>query len=176
MKQSMLKAVALTAMAMAVPAVQAADWNTIHTIESVNIAASPEEAWAAVSRWNALESWCPVFVKTEITGGGAGVGSVRAITIKDGPTFTEELLLLDSDTMTYRYKIIESPLPFVDYTSTVKVRSIGGGNSQILWVGSYKRRDGDSTSPAAGDMAAEQLLTGVYKTCLSNAKKMLQAQ
>ena len=38
-------------------------------------------------------------------------GAVRKLTIKDGPSFTEELLAFDEGTHSYRYRIVESPLP-----------------------------------------------------------------
>ncbi len=123
--------------------------------------------------WDALESWCPAFVKTEIQSGGNDIGSVRAITLKDGPTFTEELLASDSAARTYRYKIVDSPLPIIEYVSTVKV--IGAGNkSSIIWVSSYKRRAEDHTNPETNDQAMLNLVGGLYKACLGNAKTVAE--
>jgi len=47
------------------------------------------------------------------------VGAVRKLTIKDGPTFTERLVAFDAAHHSYRYKIVESPLPFTGYVSTI---------------------------------------------------------
>lgn len=148
-------------------------WNTLQTVESINVNASPDATYAVVSKWDALESWCPAFVKTEIQSGGNDVGSVRAITLKDGPTFTEELLASDSAARTYRYKIIDSPLPIIEYVSTVKV--IGAGNkSSIIWVASYKRRAEDHSNTETNDQAMLNLVGGLYKACLGNAKKVAE--
>ena len=149
-------------------------WSTLNTYESIAVNASPEQAFAVVSKWDALESWCPAFVKTEIVSGGNDVGSVRAITLKDGPTFTEELLALDKSGLSYKYKIIDSPLPIVEYVSTVRVVSAGGQTS-IVWLATYKRRAKDNPTAEQNDAAMMNLVGGLYKACLGNAKKVAEA-
>lgn len=147
-------------------------WSTLNSYESVSVDAPAAKAFAVVSKWNALESWCPVFVKTEILGGGNGVGSIRAITIKDGPTFTEELLAADASS--YKYKIIDSPLPLVDYVSSMRVLSMGPNKSEIVWLSSYKRRAKDGATAENDDAAVMKLIGGVYKACLGNAKRLAE--
>lgn len=147
-------------------------WNTLNTYVSVDVDAPAAKAYAVVSKWNALESWCPAFVKTEIVSGGTAVGSVRAITLKDGPTFTEELLA--SGDSSYRYKIIESPLPIVEYDSTVRVVPLGATKSSIIWLSSYKRRAKDNPTKESDDAAMMNLVGGLYKACLGNAKQVAE--
>ena len=148
-------------------------WNTLQTVETINVNASPDATYAVVSKWDALESWCPAFASTVIESGGTEVGSVRAITLKDGPTFTEELLASDPAGRSYRYKIIDSPLPIVEYVSTVRV--IGSGSkSSIIWVSSYKRRAADNPTAESDDQAMLNLVGGLYKACLGNAKKVAE--
>ena len=154
-------------------AVQGEDgWPRLNIHESITVQATPEQAFAVVSRWDALQSWCPAFVSTEIRGGGTAVGSVRAVTLNDGPTFTEELLALDPKALSYRYRIIESPLPIVDYTSTVKVLE-AGGQTHVVWSSSYKRRAKDNPTPEQDDAAMLKLVGGLYKACLANARKVI---
>ncbi|MFO1320649.1 MAG: SRPBCC family protein [Burkholderiales bacterium] len=149
-------------------------WNTLNTYVTVEVNAPAAKAFGVVSKWDALESWCPAFVKTEIVSGGTAVGSVRAITLKDGPTFTEELL--SADDSSYRYKIIESPLPIVEYDSTVRVVALGSDKSAIVWLSSYKRRAKDNPTKESDDAAMMNLVGGLYKACLGNAKKVAEGR
>jgi mxaD protein len=151
-------------------------WSTLNTYASVTVNAPPARAWAVVSRWDALQSWCPAFEKTEIVSGGTAVGSIRALTVVKGPTFTEELLAVDPSAMTYLYKIVESPLPIVEYVSGVRVVSVAPGTSEIIWVGSYKRRAKDNPGPDANDEAMMKFIGGLYDACLGNAKKVAEAK
>lgn len=150
-------------------------WSTLNTYESVTVNATPAAAFAVVSKWEALESWCPAFSKTTIISGGNAVGSVREITLKDGPSFTEELLATDKAELSYKYKIIDSPLPIVDYQSTVRVVSAGGQTS-IVWLSSYKRRARENPSPEQGDAAMMNLVGGLYRACLGNARKVAESR
>ena len=152
-----------------------ASWNTLNTYESIAVAAPAAKTFGVVARWDALETWCPAFAKTEIQSGGNNVGSVRAITLKDGPTFTEELLALDKAGRSYKYKIIESPLPIVEYVSTVRVFDMGD-RSEIVWLASYKRRAKDNATAESDDAAMMNLVKGLYKACLGNAKKVAEGK
>lgn len=151
-------------------------WSTLNTYASVTVNAPPARAWAVVSRWDALQSWCPAFEKTEIVSGGVAVGSIRALTVVKGPTFTEELLVSDPAKMTYMYKIVESPLPIVEYVSGVRVVSVAEGTSDIIWVGSYKRRAKDNPGPEVNDEAMMKFIGGLYNACLANAKKVAEGK
>lgn len=172
-----LKTLLAAALAAAAGSALADDaWSTLNTYESVTVNAPPARAWATVNRWDALQSWCPAFEKTEIVSGGTDVGSVRAITLANGPTFTEELLALDGPGMSLRYKIIDSPLPIVEYVSGMRVVSVAKGTSEIIWYSSYKRRAKDNPGPDANDEAMQKLVGGLYKACLANAKKVAEGK
>src|SRR5439155_19358565 len=91
---------------------------TLRVTESVEIKAPIDEVWATVRDFDSLNKWHPGFASDELVSGGNGkVGAVRKLTIKDGPTFTERLLAFDAAHHSYRYKILESPLPFTGYAS-----------------------------------------------------------
>ncbi|MEO8038923.1 MAG: SRPBCC family protein [Betaproteobacteria bacterium] len=151
-------------------------WSTLNSYETVTVNAPAERAWETINHWDALQSWCPAFEKTEIVSGGTAVGSIRAITLDKGPTFTEELLAVDPDARTMQYKIVDSPLPIVEYVSGMRVVSLGKDESAIIWYGSYKRRTKDNPGPDANDDAMMKLVGGLYKACLGNAKKVAEAK
>ncbi|HEY4647151.1 MAG TPA: SRPBCC family protein, partial [Steroidobacteraceae bacterium] len=96
-------------------------------------------------------------------------------TIKDGPTFTEELLAFSEKDHSYQYRIIESPLPLQDYVSTVSVAKGKDGKTVVTWVGNFKRKNpADNPPEAESDAGAVDLIKGVYQGGLANLKKQLE--
>ena len=149
---------------------------TIRVSETVEIKAPIDKVWATVSDFDSLNKWHPGFASDELVSGGNGkVGAVRKLTIKDGPTFTERLLAFDAAHHSYRYKIIESPLPFTGYVSTISVRPGPAGMTKVIWSGSCKRKNSADNPPEAeSDAGVTKLLKGVYRGGLDNLKKMLE--
>ena len=148
----------------------------LRVVESVEIKASPEKVWATIKDFDSLNKWHPGFSADEIvSGGNNAIGSVRKLTVKDGPSFTEKLLAFDDSGRSFRYRIIESPLPITHYVSKVTVRSAGGGMTKVIWSGTFMRKNtADSPPEAESDAGAIKLIKGVYRGGLDNLKKMLE--
>jgi hypothetical protein len=49
-----------------------------------------------------------------------------------------------------------------------------GSKSSIIWVASYKRRAADNPTAESDDQAMLNLVGGLYKACLGNAKKVAE--
>lgn len=145
--------------------------------ETIEIKAPLARVWAAIKDYDKLPSWHPGFAKDEIIKGTNNTpGAVRALTIKDGPTFTEELLAFSDKDHSYRYRIIESPLPLQDYVSTISVGPGKDGTTIVTWVGNFKRKNpGDNPPEAESDAGAIKLITDVYRGGLANLKKQLES-
>ena len=146
----------------------------LHVTETVEIKAPVDKVWAAVRDFDSLNKWHPGFASDELVSGSNNtVGAVRKLTIKDGPSFTERLLAFDAAHHSYRYQIVESPLPVSDYVSTITVRPGPGGTTKVIWRGSCKRKNTSDNPPEAeSDAGVEKLLRGVYRGGLDNLKKM----
>ncbi|MDB6087469.1 MAG: hypothetical protein JWN85_253 [Gammaproteobacteria bacterium] len=144
--------------------------------ESVQIKAPVDRVWAVAKDFDSLNKWHPGFSKDEVVKGTNNTpGAVRALTIKGGPTFTEELLAFNDATHTYRYKIIESPLPLRDYVATFSVKPGKDGTTKVTWVGKFKRKNPAENPPdAENDAAAVKLITGVFQGGLANLKRLLE--
>ena len=149
---------------------------TLKVVESVEIKAPVDKVWATIKDFDSLNKWHPGFAKDEIVSGGDNkVGSVRKLTIKDGPSFTEELLAFDGAKHAMRYKIVESPLPITGYVSSISVHAGSNGMTKVVWSGSFKRKNTDANPPEAeSDAGAIKLVKGVYRGGLDNLKKMLE--
>jgi mxaD protein len=148
---------------------------TLKVVKTVNIQAPVDKVWDTIKDFDSLNKWHPGFARDEIVKGDNNKpGAVRKLTVKDGPSFTEELLAFDPATHSYRYRIIESPLPLRDYVSHISVKSDGKGGSKVTWSGTFKRKSASATPPEAeNDAAAVKLITGVYEGGFANLKKML---
>jgi mxaD protein len=149
---------------------------TIRVTETVEIKAPIDKVWATVRDFDSLHKWHPGFASDELLSGGNGkVGAVRKLTIKDGPVLTEKLVAYDAAHHSYRYKILESPLPFTGYASTISVRTGPSGLTRVTWSGSCTRKNpADNPPEAESDAGVRKLVKGVYRGGLDNLKKMLE--
>ena len=169
-----LAAIVLLAVSVSGNAAFADPPKTLKVVKSVNIAAPVDKVWDALKDFDSLNKWHPAFAQDELVKGANNVpGAVRKLTVKDGPSFTEELLAFDAAKHTYKYRIIESPLPVRDYVSHITVSPGPKGGSHVTWSGTFKRKSTSETPPEAeNDDAANKLITGVYEGGLANLKKM----
>lgn len=149
----------------------AAAGGMITSTKYVEIKAAGSKVWNIVKDFDGLHKWHPAFSNDVLTKGGNGqVGAVRAITLKDGPTFTEELLAYSDENTNYKYKIIESPLPLDNYVSEMRV-SPRGPVTMVTWTGTYMRKAGAKETEAD----IKNLIDGAYEAGLRNVKNMAEA-
>ncbi|HEY5101477.1 MAG TPA: SRPBCC family protein [Steroidobacteraceae bacterium] len=167
----------LALVALAAPwTVLAAAPKTLKVVETVEVSAPVAKAWATVKDFDSLDKWHPGFSKDEIVKGANNkAGAVRSLTVKGGPTFTEQLISFSGKSHSYRYKITdESALPIHDYKSTISVTAGKDGGSVVTWTGWFKRKNtSDSPPDAESDAGVIKFITGVYRGGLDNLKKML---
>jgi mxaD protein len=170
--------VVLALVALAAPwAVLAEAPKTLRVVETVEIKAPAAKVWATIKDFDSLNTWHPGFAKDEIIKGtNDKVGAVRQLTVKDGPTFTEQLLAYTPKSHSFKYKIIDpSPLPIIGYSSTVSVKAGTGGVTVVTWSGWFKRKNAAENPPdAESDAGVTKFVTGVYRGGLDNLKKMIE--
>ncbi len=144
--------------------------------EVIQVKAEPAKVWNFLKRFDGLKDWHPLFSGSEIVSGKDGqLGAIRLLTIKDGPSFTEELLAVNEPAMAFTYSVIESPLPLDRYLSTMSVKPDGAGGSIVTWVGQFSRKNPRANPPEAeGDAAVLGLITGAYQAGLQNLKKIME--
>jgi len=168
----------LALVAMAAPwAVLADAPKTLKVVETVEIKAPVTKVWATIKDFDSLDKWHPGFAKDEIVKGSNNkVGAVRSLTVKGGPTFTEELLAFSTKSYSFKYKITdETSLPIHRYSATISVKAGKDGTSVVTWSGSFKRKNTTDNPPEAeSDAGVIKFITGVYRGGLDNLKKMLE--
>ena len=142
--------------------------STLNSYQTVDVAAPADKVWNYIKDFDALPKWEPVFSSDMIISGESNVvGAVRTLTVKDGPSFDEELLAMDDATRSLTYKIIDpSVLPLTDYVSTLKVISTGEKTSAIIWNSTYVNKPDSKMKDA--DLI--KFIDGVYRAGLDTVK------
>lgn len=150
----------------------------LHVSKSVEVDASASAVWDKAKNFDGLNTWHPAVESDKIVEGGNNkVGAVRVLTLKGGGTIKEKLLAYDANAHSFKYAILEGVLPVSDYTSTLKVESLGKDKSKVTWSGDFKRKDtGDKPADNANDKTATDTMAGVYTAGLDNLKKLAEAK
>ena len=168
-------AIALLAFVALLPGVSFADDRPLLVVaEMIEVKAAPADVWNLVKRFDGLVNWHPAFSGSPLVKGrNDQVGAVRALTLKDGPTFTEELIALNEQGMAYTYDIVESPLPIDHYQASLTVKGNGVGGSTVTWIGTFKRKNPrDNVPEGESDAGTIKLISGAYQAGLQTVKKM----
>ena len=96
--------------------------------DSVDLAASPDQVWAAIGKFGDL-TWHPLAASVKLT--GEGIGQLRAVETVDGKQIIERLEAMENSQRLYRYTNV-SGLGVVDYTGTFDLKPKASGSS-VEW-------------------------------------------
>jgi polyketide cyclase/dehydrase/lipid transport protein len=132
--------------------------------KEVSINAAPDTVWKMVGGFNDLDMWHPVVVNSKLQGEGMKPGDTRVLTLGNGAKITEKLVVHSDAKKTYTYAITESPLPVMDYVSTITVSESEGGMSKVEWKSTFNANN-------APDDKAIEAIAGVYDAGLNNLVK-----
>ncbi|MGI9499056.1 MAG: SRPBCC family protein [Geminicoccaceae bacterium] len=132
--------------------------------ESVDVASSPGDVWAAIADFCSISTWHPVIAECEQFEQDGK--TMRTLKTGDGGELLEELKTMDEGAMSFSYAIIESPLPIADYVSTVAVAEKGDG-ATVTWSSNF-------SANGVSDEEAFELMTGIYRAGLDELKGQLE--
>ena len=132
--------------------------------KEVSLNASPETVWKLVGGFNDMDVWHPVVVASKLSGAGMKSGDVRVLSLGNGAKITEKLVVHSDAKRTYTYAITESPLPVMDYVSTITVSGAEDGMSKVEWKSSF-------IANQAADEKAVATIAGIYDAGLGNLEK-----
>jgi mxaD protein len=174
MSGRILKTAILGAACLFAASLPAAAQGILNSHESIEIRAPAGKVWDAVKDFDGLHRWHPMFSADTIkSGGDNAVGTIRTMTVKDGPSFDEELLSFDALERKFSYRLIDPvPLPVSDYVGTFQVIESRRGYAAILWNSAYRNNSG-------GKMKDEEVIAfinGAFRVGLENVKSLLEAQ
>lgn len=168
----------IAAMVLVCPVVFAHGPTRQKVVEAIEIDAPAAKVWALVADFAAgWPKWNPA-IEASTADKANTVGSVRHLTIKGGKFLDEELESHEPETMSLKYRIKSGDaLPVTNYSSTIKVSSIGEGKCSVEWRGAfYRGYPNNNPPPELNDDAAIAAVTGIYKSGLANLKKVAEGK
>ncbi|HVM83974.1 MAG TPA: zinc-binding dehydrogenase [Candidatus Binatia bacterium] len=112
---------------------------------STIVDAPVDQVWAVLRDFNGHERWHPAVAESRIEEGRAGdePGCVRRFKLKDGAELREQLLRHSDRERSFSYCIIDSPIPLIDYVSTVTLKPVTDGDRTFWeWSSSFAAPQG----------------------------------
>ena len=129
------------------------------------VSAPAQTVWAVLSNFGGVADMSPMIESCTVE--GEGVGAVRTLGMPGGLSLQERLEAHDEAEKTFSYSIIgDSPLPFTDYLSTVKVEAQGDDACLVDWRGRFTPKGDDESGPAG-------IVHGIYAGGIAAAGKHL---
>ena len=133
-------------------------------VETIEVAATPDRAWALVGDFAGLVGWFPAVTESKVE--GSGIGALRYLTMPDGNKLTERQEARDEAGRSYDYTAIAGALPCTDYRSRIAVAPQGAG-SRITWTATFNPIEGAPVDAVA-------FIGEVYRGGLAGAKAVLE--
>ena len=132
--------------------------------KTLSVPASPEASWTALGDFCGVSQWHPAIESCQIE--KVGGATFRQLGLKGGGAIREKLLSWSDKTKSYRYSIVEGPLPVADYVSKIRVTMQKDGSSLITWSSHF-------TAKGVPDAKAQEIIGGVYDAGLTSLKQKL---
>jgi len=134
-------------------------------VEESKVEDEKKALWAKFGGWCAIAEWHPAIKSCEES--KEGDAEFRTLTLQDGGKIKEKLL--DKGNASYRYAIIESPLPVKNYEAqfTVTPDDDDLDEVNIVWAATYDAADGKE------DAEARKTIDGIFKDGIESIKSKL---
>ena len=144
----------------------------LNSHQTLDLKAPIQDVWDAVKDFDGLHKWHPMFSDAHIkSGANDDVGAIRTLTVKDGPSFDEELLSFNEIDRKFSYAVIDpTPLPIAEYVSVFEVIEGRRGITTIVWRSSFV----NSSDGKMKDDEVIAFMNGAYRAGLDNLKTMLE--
>jgi hypothetical protein len=137
-------------------------------VDPDKVAEETAALWERFGGWCAIAEWHPAVKSCEET--KEGDDTYRTLTLADGATIKEKLLSTSS--VSYRYEIIESPLPVKNYEAQFSIVPDDDDLDEVnvVWAATYDAADGKD------DKEARKTIDGIFKDGINNIETMIGAK
>jgi hypothetical protein len=138
---------------------------------SIVIDADPEDVWRYVRNFDGAPGYVDLVETSEIADGRPAdqVGCERVLLLQGDIVVREVLIGLDDERRELRYHLPESPFPFRNYHSTMRVHLVSeSGGTFVTWSGRY---DCDEADAKAND---EMVAGGLYVPGLARLRDLFE--
>jgi hypothetical protein len=131
-------------------------------VDETKTEAERRALWEKVGGWCAIKDWHPAVASCEES--KEGDDTFRTLTLKDGGKIKEKLV--DTGTTSYRYQIIDSPLPVKNYEAQFSVTPDDDDLDEInvSWSATFDPADGKD------DKEARKTIDGIFKDGIDSIK------
>jgi NADPH:quinone reductase-like Zn-dependent oxidoreductase len=99
--------------------------------QSTIIDAPIEAVWDMIRDFNGHDRWHPAVATSHIEGSepSSRIGAVRNFRLQDGAMLREQLLALSDKDHSFRYCLLEAPIPLMNYVANVRLARVTDGNA-----------------------------------------------
>lgn len=134
-------------------------------VDEDKVEAEKTALWNQFGGWCAIAEWHPAITGCEESKEGDDV--FRTLTLKDGGKIREKLV--DTSPTSYKYVILESPLPVKNYEAQFSVTPDDDDLDEvnIVWAATYDAADGKEASEA------RKTIDGIFKDGIASIKEKL---
>ncbi len=131
-------------------------------VDESKVEAERKALWGKIGGWCAIKEWHPAVASCEES--KEGDDTFRTLTLKDGGKIKEKLV--DTGSTSYRYAIVESPLPVKNYEAQFSVTPDDDDLDEINvgWSATYDPADGKDAKEA------RSVIDGIFKAGIDNIK------
>lgn len=161
MRKSLIVGTATLALSIVNTAVLSAD--AVMAKQRIEVSESAQSVWEKIGDFCAIEQWHAAVVNCEISEEGGD--TYRTLTLPDGATIKEKHLGAGSTDTSYKYAIIESPLPVKDYVATFEVSVDDDGGAGIKW-------SADFMAEGVADNDAKDVIDGIFTAGMDGIKAL----
>jgi len=133
----------------------------------ITINAAANEIWKTLSSFRDVEKYIPLVKSSTVVGSGVGAKRTCIVPNESGGEgkIEEELKSLDNDAKTFSYSITSSPMPLVNYLSTVKVKDLGNGRCEVEWSSTFEPK-------GMAEEEVDKMINDIYVTAIDGLKKL----
>ncbi len=123
--------------------------------------------WKTLSSFRDVEKYIPLIKTSTVEGSGVGAKRTCIIPNQSGEEekIEEELKSFDNDSKTFSYSITSSPLPLVNYLSTVKVKDLGNEKCEVEWSSTFEPK-------GMAEEEVAKMMNDIYVTAIDGLKKL----
>jgi hypothetical protein len=134
-------------------------------VDPDKVEAEKKALWDRFGGWCAIAEWHPAI--KSCTEGKEGDETYRTLTLQDGGVIKEKLL--QTNGTSYRYSIVESPLPVKNYEAAFSVTPDDDDLDEvnIVWAATYDAADGKD------DKEARKTIDGIFKDGIASIQSKL---
>jgi len=126
---------------------------------SVHLAASADEVWNLIGRFDAMADWHPAV--NSAAAWQDGPSQFRELRVVGGIRITEREVAHDDEHRAYRYVVVDGPLPVEGYTAILSVNDHGDGTSTVRWACEFRLA-------GAPEDVARDAIGGIYDAGLQS--------